>query len=387
MAGQSQQQNSDNSLAMLWGVSVALAVIVLSWWFFRTPIIRFVLLVRWYEMRLISLVIPELQSTLEQFRTFHEIHHIEIPQLIALSYFTGSYLSVPVAFMLIGFSIIIYFNQASLRFKKHYNMQSLAKAENKNWVQITPVVDLDLITTDINQGPWAMALTPIQFAQEKGLLDFEPNTPNVATSVTVINDNYYKAKLRREATQRAFVVQLGDLWESPHTLPLPTKALFAIFAARAARDRPAADHLLWQIARSANNFESKVPNKFSHKLNFSGTELLLNKHLEHPEVKKTIRKHAYVLTVMASMLLLARQDGVLASSEFLWLKPCDRSLWFMLNCVGRQTAYSEVSGPFGHWLAEYAVGHRLQVPMVETAVDALDIALKDVRVSIEEENE
>ncbi len=34
-----------------------------------------------------------------------------------------------------------------------------------NWPQITPVLDLDLIKTDIDKGPWAMAMTPMQFCK------------------------------------------------------------------------------------------------------------------------------------------------------------------------------------------------------------------------------
>ena len=52
------------------------------------------------------------------------------------------------------------------------------------------------------------------------------------------------------------------------------------------------------------------------------------------------------------MLVAARTDGVLASAEFLWLKPVDRQLWFMLNSIGRRTPFVEVSAPYAHWLVE-----------------------------------
>ena len=56
--------------------------------------------------------------------------------------------------------------------------------------------------------------------------------------------------------------------------------------------------------------------------------------------------------LIASLLEMARIDGVLASAEFLWLKPVDRRMWYMLNCVGRQTAVAEIAGLFAHWQAE-----------------------------------
>ncbi len=53
------------------------------------------------------------------------------------------------------------------------------------------------------------------------------------------------------------------------------------------------------------------------------------------------------------------RDGVQASADFLWLKPIDRRLWYMLNTVGRQTPFAEVAGPYAHWLAEREMGKRI----------------------------
>jgi intracellular multiplication protein IcmP len=50
----------------------------------------------------------------------------------------------------------------------------------------------------------------------------------------------------------------------------------------------------------------------------------------------------------------------------------------MLNSIGRQTAFTEIAGPFAHWLAERRLERKLSVPMVDEAVNALDTALKDV---------
>ena len=82
--------------------------------------------------------------------------------------------------------------------------------------------------------------------------------------------------------------------------------------------------------------------------------------------------------MMASMLEGAREDGVQASADFLWVKPLDRRFWYMMNTVGRQTPYVEVAGPFAHWIAEKEAGRKLLVPMVEEATNALELALKEV---------
>ncbi len=87
---------------------------------------------------------------------------------------------------------------------------------------------------------------------------------------------------------------------------------------------------------------------------------------------------------MASLLEGARQDGVVPSSEFLWLKPTDRRLWYMCNCVGRQTPYAEVAGPFAHWKAEKSMGRGSRAPMIDEAIKALEIAIKEVKLSPKE---
>ncbi len=91
-----------------------------------------------------------------------------------------------------------------------------------------------------------------------------------------------------------------------------------------------------------------------------------------------IASHAYELTVMSSMLELARYDGVLSSSDFLWLKPVDRKAWFVLNCVGRRTPVCESAGIFAHWLAEKELGRKSVLPRVESAVIALESALTEI---------
>lgn len=102
------------------------------------------------------------------------------------------------------------------------------------------------------------------------------------------------------------------------------------------------------------------------------------KHENTKLVQQIVQSHAYLLTVMAEMLEGARTDGVQAAADFLWLKPVDRRLWYMLNTVGRQTPFVEVAGPFAHWVAEKEMGRRLLVPMVEEATNALEIALKEI---------
>ncbi|HXF28545.1 MAG TPA: type IVB secretion system coupling complex protein DotM/IcmP, partial [Chlamydiales bacterium] len=179
--------------------------------------------------------------------------------------------------------------------------------------------------------------------------------------------NRIEVTLKRGQANKVFSLQLGTLWQGIDRLSPHTRALFAIFAARYNGDSKGSAALLAHISASS-----------SGKLDFSGTDPLLKKYVETKGIKKIMESHAYVLTMMAAMLEAARQDGVQASSDFLWLKPIDRRLWYMLNTVGRQTPFVEVAGPFAHWVAEKEIGRRLIVPMIEEATNALELTLKEI---------
>ncbi|OJA00451.1 hypothetical protein BEV13_03575 [Rickettsiella grylli] len=364
MAAPAQQQSADNSLAPLWIILCIFLLGWLLWAFFHTQIVAFALQIKFWESRLIAWVIPtETQLPLDIHRLIPS--HVSFSQLLDVSSVLGHYLRYPIMLLLVVFALIIYFSHVNLQFKKFYTMQTLAEAERKNWPQISPVIKLDLVKEDIDKGPWAMALSPMQFAKKYHLLHEEKIIPSM--TMTAKKHNQRTVSIKREAARHIFIMQCGEYWQGIDALKPATKALFAIFAARANRDRDGALKVLLQIAEST----------FYGRLNFSGVDALLSKHKNTHTVQRVIYHHAYVLTVMASMLEWARKDGVLATADFLWLKPTDRILWFMLNSVGRQTAFAEVSGPFAHWNVERAMGRRLMMPRVEEAVNGLEAAVKD----------
>tara|TARA_Y100000588_G_scaffold390072_1_gene494487 strand:- start:1528 stop:2127 length:600 start_codon:yes stop_codon:yes gene_type:complete len=185
------------------------------------------------------------------------------------------------------------------------------------------------------------------------------------------------AGLRRGDAKRVFTLQLGPYWDGYDKCPPHVKALAAVFLARVNRDRKSAMMIINSINKTYAQGKPDYTVAFSVLKKYQNTEVAQN--LE--------AKHAYLLTVMASMLEHAREDGVVPCAEFLWLKVVDRRLWYMLNCIGRQTPYAEVAGVFAHWKAEKAMGRRSLVPMIDEAINALLIAIKEVKISPKEKME
>jgi intracellular multiplication protein IcmP len=336
----------------------------LVWYFFRGVLVGIYFKIKLAEIALVDLFTNRLADVKT---TILSAHTATIPfhDVVAIGSAVGHILRVPLLIIIVLMAAFIFFASGARVFKQTYGMKDMVLLEKVNWPQITPVANLDLLKTDIDKGPWAMALTPMQFCKRHGLLHEVRRAPQ--EGMRSKEWNRIDVILKRGQANKVFVVQLGPLWPGINKVPPHVRALFSVFAARINADSKAAANLLSSISQSSGS-----------KLNFGGMEELLKKHLNTPLVQEVLNTRGYLLTVMAEMLQAARLDGVQASADFLWLKPIDRRLWYMLNTVGRQTPFVEVAGPFAHWKAEKEIGRKLIVPMVEEATNALEIALKEI---------
>jgi intracellular multiplication protein IcmP len=358
-----QQQQSDNALAPLWIMGLALAVGWLLWKVFHAEIVTFAFHAKILQAQLVNMVTHNMSGVIAIMKAAVPAQ-VTFEQLTEASTIVGNYMRYPIMFILVVLAVILYISDITQKFRKTYSMDTLLNAEKKLWPHVIPVAKLNLIDQDVTKGPWAMCLPPMRFARKYKLLDID----NLYWVQTGGRREVPVAGIKRGLTKRIFILQLGPIWEGPEALTPARRALFAIFAARINRDRDVATAKLEQIARSTER----------GKLDFSGCDALLRKYYNTELVQKAVQTHAYVLTVMAAMLVQTRNDGVFATADFLWLKPVDRVLWYMLNSVGRQTPFVEVAGPFAHWIAEDNMGRPLKVPMVDEAVNALEGAIAEI---------
>lgn len=353
-----QDPNADkNSMQLLWVIGLIFFSCIAIWYFFGYWLKFGFIQLKLAEARLIALLGVDMVEVIEL------LEYI-VPEDLNAKYAAyiagevGFYLMIPAVGFVLLFCLILSKGHIVMRYKKVYDMHTLAEQEAENWPMISPVLKLDLIKQDIHKGPWAMGLNPMQFCKQYKLITVERAEDR---SAKFKQSGTFTAKVNEEKAYRVFATQLGPQWEGVGKLPKYTRALFAIFAARMNHDSDAARDLIKQLAWTAAKGE----------IDYTGTTALLKKHIKSRSVQRVTRNHGYVMTVMATMITLARTDGVQASSDFLWLKPIDRRLWYMLNNVGRQTAWVEVSGAIAHWLAELELGRALYVPMIDEAVKAL----------------
>jgi len=387
MAGQQpgagQEGGDKNTYYILWVIALIGFVGFIVWYFFGEPLKQAFLFIKVYELMAISFVLDlttqipgigkSIQSVAETVGAELALAKRVTPSTITLSIAellsvaTGEMLRYPVGIYLIFISYFVYKSSVQARLKRKFNMKTLAAQEQVVWPQIKVATKHDILDQDLDNGPWAMAMSPVQFCKKNKLVSIEV-APQAGSDFLKAKSPGFTVVVDRARTERAFSVQLGRSFQGVEQMPPHRRALFAVFAARGCRDSKAAQSLVKQLAISGAE----------GKLNFEGVNELLKKHVKNKAVKEICERHAYEFTLFISLLLFAREDGVVPSSEFLWVKPLDRRLWYVINNVGRQTPSVEVGGIFCHWYHEMALKRPLSCPKVQAAVTAVELALTEV---------
>ncbi len=370
MGQQQQQQSGDHSMGGAWVAALFIFAGYIIWVTARHYIVSFVFAFNVMQAKFMNYFIndPDLSNDIFLMQTL-DPNLVDWAQLMTFTEHVGNFSRYPLIVLMLVFGVILYRSDVTMKYRKKHSMSTLREQEQQNWPAIMPVVKEDLVSIDVNSGPWAMAMSPMEFSRKHNLLK----------KADILLDNSIPgqemtAGLKRGDAKRIFTLQLGPAWEGFERCPLHVRALAAVFMARMNRDKTAAAAILKNLDKSY----------VAGKLEPGDIDAVIEKYRNTELVTDIIGRHAYLLTVMASLLEGARQDGVVPSSEFLWLKPVDRRLWYMCNCTGRQTPFVEVGGPFAHWKAEKAMGRSSLAPMIDEAIKALEIAIREVKLSPKE---
>lgn len=387
MAGQQgggQEQPGANSYYILWLVALCVFIGAIIWWAFAAQLKMAFIAIRLYELTAIHFFLglfspnfPWIGEAIQQLMPAVD-RNLQAAQLLTpnnitvevadtLSLMAGEYLRYPLILFLLILTIVIFKTNVQMRLKKKYDMKSLADQEQVNWPQIKIATKTDILNEDLDSGPWSMAMTPMQFSKKNKLVKIEFADIS-ATQFAKVQSAEFKVTLDKARAERAFAAQLGRGWHGVENMAPHRRALLAVFLARANRDGKAALAMVAQLATSAADGQ----------LDCSGADDLWRKHIKTPKMQEMCAMHAYEFTLFISALLAAREDGVVASCDFLWIKPIDRRLWYVINNVGRQTPAVEVGGIFCHWYHEMALKRPLSAPRIDGAVVALSAALSDV---------
>lgn len=371
MGQQAQQSSGDHSLAPVWIMVMLVFSCYVIWYSGHQYIVSFVFAFNIIQAKFICYFIndPSLKNDILLMQTLNP-SEINWEQLMVFTKHVGDYSRYPIILMMLLGAMILFRSDVTLKYRRRHTMFTLREQEQQNWPSIMPVIKEDLVATDVNTGPWAMAMTPMEFSRKHQLLKKSDALLDKSTTP----GQEMTAGLKRGDAKRIFTLQLGPAWDGFDRCPLHVRALGAVFMARMNRDKASATSILTRLDQSF----------VAGKLDPGDVDAVIKKYINTELVQDILSRHAYVLTVMASLLEAARKDGVVPSAEFLWLKVTDRRFWYMCNCIGRQTPFVEVGGPFAHWKAEKAMGRPSRAPMIDEAIKALDIAIKEIKLSTKE---
>jgi intracellular multiplication protein IcmP len=362
-AGNQNPSDSSTPIIVLIGLALLFGVL---YYLFRAQILSVLFAVKLFELKIISFFAPKYQ-TLIDWLAVTKINQVTWSDVMFLSKDVGYALQYPVLFLSFAFAALTYLFHPDSGFNEIETMKTLSEKMNPFFPAIQVVQSLDLVNEDINVGPWAMALTPIEFGKRYKLFSRDKETGKVLV-------NPLSARL-------VFSRQLGRIWKGVEDLTFHEKGLFAAFIAFTNYDRRSGDKLLEQMAGSATALNLR-----KGAIDYTGVDELIEKHLNSPLVQSILKKHGFVYTIFSGLLKAARETGIVQNALYLWVKPIDRSLWYVLNNMGRRAVFSETAGVFAHFLAEESVGFAIRTPIVDSAVSALQVAADDRVIHDLEEN-
>ena len=300
-------------------------------------------------------------------------------------HYTGSWIRWPFALLLVLFGVAATFMGRVGGLVRRFNMESLLRNNAESFPCLRPVVGRGkylLSPESYDSGPWKIARTPAQFALENELLLNEqgkPFSPEQALKNGLPSTElsaWGNARLDEKKALAVLTEQLGKPFEGYEGLSPCRRTLAVAFLAYANGDKKGCVSMLDMVSSSYNEIDGNVDCPV---LTDTAFEKRLKKAwARHKDVlsEKNMASHAaYELPWFMALLYRARQKGVLASSQFLWLRPMDRPLWYALNQCGGRAAWAEGFAAWAHYTAEEQEGKALTEPHVAPAVASLKEAL------------
>lgn len=169
MAPQQSGGQDQGSSDLIWISCIVVVLLVATWYFGGKYITAFIYQVKGYEIIAIQFVLyywnmaasavhlPMLQVSDHDLqmlltRIQHRQMGVSMEGLIITATAVGDYLRFVIVPILVIFSILVYKKSIGMRFKTVFDMNKMRAAEKMDRPQITPILKLNLVKEDIDQG-------------------------------------------------------------------------------------------------------------------------------------------------------------------------------------------------------------------------------------------
>jgi intracellular multiplication protein IcmP len=380
LAGQ-QAENTLYENAIGWAIMlVVLGVVVwLFWYFFDAEVRGLVRWIRYSEMWLISWFVGDdytvnyLGREVNWQRGFEDTPKWKINKLTYshLAYF-GALSMQPLKWVFISLcgaaGIWCLFYGPNTQYRQKLGLEGLITRQAKNFPVIAPFVQFNPSTQPPRPPGVPVPAELPDFAEALGPEEW------LAYNVIPCPDG----KVDEVAAAKAFRKQLGERWKGPQGLAPYKQVLLAAFCLKASRKRADADDMLGRLALCWS-FKGGLKLSKDRTLLREARRILRDKNLAGKMLAE-INRHAFETTAMLRALAFARSEGgVMAPAQFVWLRAHDRTLWYPLNNLGRQSFHMEALGAMSHYRAEKMTQRPIPVPKLEDALDTIKTYMSSSR--------
>ena len=319
------------------------------------------------------------------------------PQVMAQLGFAMGYYRVIYVLLMVSLALWAWEMGVADKFRTVFSIKTLLRSNVQTFPCLAPVAYRDIEKESYDEGPWRTARQPVQFASEHGLLIDKDGKPldkkllidkdglaNLNSPLIVKQKANRDVKLDKEKARKLFEAQLGEPFTSVFALPDYQKGLAAALMVFGHGDKKKGQAMLDQLSLSfrepgRSKKDPALPDPAQPlEIDITGADEILRKYADSEHMAIYTGKHsAFVHTWFHALLDFAARKGILPPSQFLWLRPTDRTLWYTLNQVGGRTPWTEASGPWAHYLAEEALGVAIETPEISEAVKALEDYLRE----------
>lgn len=301
-----------------------------------------------------------------------------------LSY-AGSWLRWPCVILLVVLALWSSMTGSVDKLTRKFNMESLLENNAGNFPCLTPIVGKGkylLSAASYDKGLWKIARSPVQFALENEIMTYANGTACPLGDAlhnglpSIESKAFGQCAFVKSQAKNVLRHQLGERFTSFLNLSPVRKTIVYAFVQYALGNKKHCMKILDAVSASYVEKEGKADNPLLADGDFMANLNKLDGEWKGFSARPAIARHlAFELPLIMAVLNEARKKGVLASSQFLWLRPMDRPLWYALNQCGGRAAWPEGLAAWAHYQAEELEKATLDDPHIESAISSLEKAL------------
>lgn len=300
--------------------------------------------------------------------------------------YAGRWLRWPCLVVLIFAFIIVSRRGIVEKLTQKYNMEKLLAHNAKNFPCLKPIVGKGkylLSPESFDKGLWKIARSPAQFAIQNSILErlngeaFCIKDAFVNGLPSIEKPAFGKCKFNYDQAISILKKQLGAVYSGFETLSTARKIIGCAFMLYGIGKKKECIALMDEVSNSYIEKDGKAECPIFEKEEFLKKLSEMKDDFEDFCQRPRICKHlAFQLPLFMALLNEARKKGVLACSQFLWLRPVDRPLWYALSQCGGRTAWAESLAAWSHFHAEELEGNLLHEPHIEAGAASLKKSLE-----------